>query len=280
MQQEQAIPDIFFLPTDSGRRLCILRKQRPFHACRGAILLVPAFAEEMNKARRMCALQAQYLASCGYAVLTIDLRGAGDSQGSLSDSTWLDWHADLAFACEWLHTQMSAPISLLGLRLGALLALDFACQNASTIQQLVLWQPVTNGRAYMKQFFRLQLVNNALSGAPIESKGGASKSKQVEIQSNAEVAGYDLSSRFRDSVEAIDLLHFPAQDFAISWLELRDEASFELSPARQKYADFFCNTYANAKIQKISSPEFWDTQNISTCPSLIELTARIFDDGH
>lgn len=271
MQHEQSHTNIFFLPTNSGRRLCILRRQWPLSECRGAILLVPAFAEEMNKSRRMFALQAQALASCGYAVLSIDLRGTGDSQGSLTDTTWSDWHADLAFACEWLHTQMNTPISLLGLRLGALLALDFACQNPAKIKQLVLWQPVTNGQVYMKQFFRLQLANNALSGGQIERKKNA-------IQSNLEVAGYELSSRFRDSVEAIDLLHFPAQDFAVSWLELRDQASFERAPARQKYADFLRDTYTKAKIQKLSSPEFWDTQNISTCASLIELTTRIFND--
>lgn len=279
MQQTPTTSDIFFLPTPRGRRLCVLRKQRAFNECRGAILMVPAFAEEMNKSRRMLALQAQSLASCGYAVLSIDLCGTGDSQGSLGETIWQDWHADLACACEWLCSQMPAPIHLLGLRLGALLALDFACQNASAIEQLVLWQPVTNGRAYMKQFFRLQLANNALSGAPTENHIGAIKSTKANIQSNFEVAGYELSSRFRESVEAIDLLDFPAKDLAITWLELSDRPSFELTPARHKYADFLCSAYPNAKIQKVSSVEFWETPSISTSAGLIELTARIFNDG-
>lgn len=279
MQQTPTTSDIFFLPTPRGRRLCVLRKQRPFNECRGAILMVPAFAEEMNKSRRMLALHAQSLASCGYAVLSIDLCGTGDSQGSLAETIWQDWHDDLACACEWLCSQMPAPIHLLGLRLGALLALDFACQNASTIKQLVLWQPVTNGRAYMKQFFRLQLANNALSGAPTENNIDAIKSTKANIQSDFEVAGYELSSRFRESVEAIDLLHFPAKDLAITWLELSDRPSFELTPARQKYADFLCSAYPNAKIQKVSSMEFWETPSISTSAGLIELTTRIFNDG-
>ena len=44
---------------------------------------VKAWAEEMNKARRMAALQARLLAENGYAVLQIDLHGCGDSSGDL-----------------------------------------------------------------------------------------------------------------------------------------------------------------------------------------------------
>src|SRR5690242_13967142 len=46
-----------------------------------SFVYVPPFAEEMNLARRMAALQARALAAVGIGVLLLDLFGTGDSDG-------------------------------------------------------------------------------------------------------------------------------------------------------------------------------------------------------
>ena len=76
--------EAFFLAADNGRagqRLCIHHPPRRGEPARGAVLHLHAFAEEMNKSRRMVALQARALAEAGFAVLQIDLHGCGDSGG-------------------------------------------------------------------------------------------------------------------------------------------------------------------------------------------------------
>ena len=118
----------FFLSTPRGRRLALhhpgTRPDQPL----GLVVHVHPFAEEMNKARRMAALQARALAAEGFAVLQIDLMGCGDSEGDLADTRWDDWLDDVAHATTWLRQQHpgtaseAPPLWLWGLRAGALLA--------------------------------------------------------------------------------------------------------------------------------------------------------------
>jgi len=76
----------FFLPASRGERFCIFHPAAG--ALRGAVLYLHPFAEEMNKSRRMAALQSRMLAARGIAVLQIDLFGCGDSSGDFGDASW------------------------------------------------------------------------------------------------------------------------------------------------------------------------------------------------
>jgi exosortase A-associated hydrolase 2 len=152
----------FFLDTSNGRRFCLFHSVDTKLECRGAVLYVAPFGEEMNKSRRMIALQARKLARQGFAVLVPDLYGCGDSDGELKDASWTQWKYDLGTALSWLRHQCDVPISLFGLRLGALLALDFIRDDNCDIQQLILWQPVPSGQQFLTQFFRIKLANNSM----------------------------------------------------------------------------------------------------------------------
>ena len=60
-------PEPFFLRVDGGERFCLFHP--PAGACRGALLYVHPFAEELNRSRRMAALLARALAGAGYGVM-------------------------------------------------------------------------------------------------------------------------------------------------------------------------------------------------------------------
>ncbi|MGH8593525.1 MAG: hydrolase 2, exosortase A system-associated, partial [Gammaproteobacteria bacterium] len=105
------------------------------------MLIVPPFAEEMNKSRRMFALLARDLACLGYGVMLVDLYGTGDSEGEFVEARWAMWKEDIARSAEWLQGQGAESFYLLGLRLGAPLALDVAKNFAFPLQRIVLWQP-------------------------------------------------------------------------------------------------------------------------------------------
>ena len=128
-------PDPLFLqvePGPCGRRFAL--HHRPAGPPRGLVVYVHPFAEEMNKSRRMAALQSRALAEAGFAVLQVDLMGCGDSDGELLDASWAQWVGDVVFACGWLRQQYphsgtdTVPLWLWGLRAGALLAADAARQ--------------------------------------------------------------------------------------------------------------------------------------------------------
>src|SRR5687768_8838655 len=77
---------MFLSAPHGGRRFCLLHM--PSRPARALVVYVHPFAEEMNKSRRMAALQARALAASGHAVLQIDLLGCGDSSGDFGDASW------------------------------------------------------------------------------------------------------------------------------------------------------------------------------------------------
>ena len=107
----QATAEALFLPAEQGQRFCIFHRPGGAEA-RAALIFLHPFGEEMNKSRRMAALQARALAAAGYAVLQIDLHGCGDSSGDFSEASWDSWLADVSLAHAWLRTRSSAPLWL------------------------------------------------------------------------------------------------------------------------------------------------------------------------
>ena len=155
----------FFFDARPGTRFSLYHAPNSQVAPRGAILYVHPFAEELNRTRRMAAQQSRAFAALGYAVLQIDLFGCGDSCGEFNAGRWQIWHDDLALAAEWLAERDSGPLTLWGLRLGGLLALDAAARLRPRC--VLLWQPFMSGRACINQFLRLsEQLQDPAPGAP------------------------------------------------------------------------------------------------------------------
>ena len=124
-----------------GRNLFHLLLRPTDGATRGSILFLPPFAEEMHKSRGVVASQARRFAAQGYNVLLLDLTGCGDSSGDFADASWQLWREDAIAGVDRLSSISEAPLTLWGLRMGALLACDLAVR-LSRLVQLVLWQPL------------------------------------------------------------------------------------------------------------------------------------------
>ena len=113
--------EAFYLPTEHGQRFCLLHSAATGVVPRGAILYIHPFGDEMNKSRRMAALQSRAFAERGYEVLQVDLFGCGDSSGDFRNATWEIWLADVRAAWDWLAARSTHPVWLWGLRTGCLL---------------------------------------------------------------------------------------------------------------------------------------------------------------
>src|SRR6476660_7010955 len=87
--------EAFHLSWDGRRRFCILHTPPEGSARDRTIVYAPPFGEEMNKSRRMAALQARALATAGWAVVQVDLLGCGDSDGEFADASWGRWVDDI-----------------------------------------------------------------------------------------------------------------------------------------------------------------------------------------
>ncbi|WP_306391363.1 hydrolase 2, exosortase A system-associated [Telluria beijingensis] len=196
MAPRHAPAEPFFLDTARGARFCLYHA--PSGPCRGALLYIHPFAEEMNRARRMAAVQARAFAAHGVAVLLLDLHGCGDSGGDFADASWAGWLADIEDGRAWLERRSGQRAGLWGLRLGALLALEAASTAAPA--RLLLWQPVTDGDSHLKQFLRLRVAADMLQGT---SEGSvAALRTQLAAGTTLEIAGYGLAPALADGMAA------------------------------------------------------------------------------
>ena len=264
----------FFLPCSVGERFCL------FHPASGkslgAVLYLHPFAEEMNKSRRMAALQAQALAAAGYDVLQIDLLGCGDSSGDFADASWQAWRDDVLAGYRWLRSRSPAPLILWGLRAGCLLAAEVAA-DIPEAADFIFWQPVISGKQHWQQFMRLKMAGEMAAG---QAKAvGEQLRQQLANDQSVEIAGYGISPALATGLEQADLTPPPARHGRLIWLEtsLREDAS--LSPAAQKGVTQWQMAGYTVDARIACGPAFWQTTEIGDAPALIAATLAALATG-
>lgn len=264
----------FFLPVEGGQRFCVFYPaQGP--KTRGRVLYVHPFAEEMNKSRRMAAMQARHLSQAGFAVLQLDLHGCGDSSGDFGDATWQGWIEDLLHASDWLRAQAGdAALWLWGLRAGCLLAAQAAPQIPEPCQFL-FWAPATAGKLLLQQFLRLKAAGEMMGG---NAKGVMDALRQQLAQGQpVEVAGYMLAPALAHGLEKAVLappappptLPIPGR---VEWFELSTRADAALPPAVTRAQDPWQRAGFGLQSHLVEGPSFWQTTEIEDAPFLVTAT--------
>ena len=258
--------EVFHLPFQDKARFCVLHS--PNGTSLGAFVYVHPFAEEMNKSRRMAALQARALAAAGWFVLQIDLLGCGDSDGEFGDATWSRWVDDVVEAAAWLRNRCGCVPVLWGMRLGCLLARE-AAQRIESSQDLVFWQPVRSGRQFLQQFLRLKLANQLFLGNDRERLRTEDLRVQLTRGDAVEISGYMLSPDLALGMDASELVPtgIPAR---VAWLEVL--ATPELPPAVKNRVQAWQAAGAKVDLRAIVGPAFWQTQELAESPELIGAT--------
>ena len=270
----------FFLPSGDGSLFCVhyAASGADQHSTNQAVIYIPAFAEEMNKSRRMISLQAQALAQAGIGGLVIDLYGTGDSSGDFSEARWHLWKKNIESATGWLREQGYQKISFVALRLGGLLALDFMGDQKEQFEKLVWWQPVSTGETHLMQFLRLRIASAMFSKGTEEKETTKSLRGRLSGGETIEVAGYDIHPEL-----AIELIEQRAQAYDILPLKQIDlielVANVDKKPSLPsiKLADQWLNAGLNSTANTVKGDHFWNTQEISTCPELLEWTTAKFE---
>ena len=238
------------------------------------IIHLPAFSEEMNKSRRMVALQARSLASLGYHVLVFDLFGTGDSAGEFADATWEAWLQDLAFVWDWAEQKDHATISLWGLRMGCLLGLDFLARHRKKVPYLLFWQPPANGQTLLTSFLRLRVASAMIGEGPRESTKMLMDT--LAQGGHIEVAGYSLGPDLALPISRIRLENLPPAAFdALFWLELSNLPKVDLLPASLRALDQLKAKNAVVLSRALKGTAFWSTQEITEARVIIEETENL-----
>lgn len=142
--------EAFFMESAPGPLFCRLDCPAGGLIRDAGVLICHAIGPDYFRSYRALSRLAEQLAEHGFPVMRFDYPGTGDSAGELQRLRLSDWTGAVRQAAEELQNRTGTRgLILLGLRFGATLAL-LATRQLARVDTLVLWDPVTNGRAYLE----------------------------------------------------------------------------------------------------------------------------------
>lgn len=264
--------EAFFLPRDDHSLFCLLFSPSSGQSRVGAMLHVPAFAEEMNKSRRAVANAARRLAEQGWQVLVFDLHGTGDSTGDFSNATWAGWNKDVRAAYDWLQRHSQSVPVLWGLRVGCLLINDVLPQVPA--KNVIYWQPFTAGDTALTQFLRLRTFSLAASAAG-QKDTTRTLLDALQRGESLDIAGYELPPAIALPLRAARLEGAAHAGRNVSWLEVSLVEPPALSPNSRKCIDEIRSLDAKVASQAVPGAPFWMTQEIDEAAEFVSATTTM-----
>lgn len=251
-----------FLKTATGHLAVV--EIRPEGRARGSIVFVPAFAEEMNRCRRVAAVLGRRLAASGWHWVMPDLRGTGESSGCLHTLTAQDWIDDLAAVLSALDAEDHPIAGLVGVRLGALLAAAAASRLPESAN-LVLWQPLVNGGDQVRELIAQRALSDRLRG---DADAASSAELRADLANGVdlELGGYRVSRALAESLETLDLSvldrGLPAR---CHWLEI----------ARRR-GETDADVPEGVQVQRVNAAPFWLQPEAPFPDEVVDATAAVF----
>ena len=241
-------------------------------------VIAPAFAEEMNRCRYMCTMFAQAIAKHGYGFFSVDTYGTGDSEGDFREANWDQTCNDLLTATEYVSQLGYKKISILGIRLGVLQAMQVA-ESVPDLHRLLFWQPVISGQAALTQFLRIRIA------ASLSRDETAGTTKEFEELVNrgecVEVSGYELSPGMFKGMKNAKLEAY--SDFTkarVGWFTAI--ASEERKPPRVESIaiEKWRKKGANIDYSIVVGPPYWQVHERTLAPGLITATVDYITGKH
>jgi len=240
---------------------------------RFAVLHVPAAFEEMNKSRRMVALQARAFAAAGGCVVAYDPSGTGDSAGDHGEATWARWRDDAAAAWAFIRHEFPLPCVLWGSRLGALLTASVAADARFAPSALLLWQPVASGATYANQFLRLAAAAE-IAGRAGPARDGKMLRATLAAGGSVDIAGYTVHPDLISGCGTVNLEAVALPVCPVIWRETSPGAPAEASAWAQKIAQRWNAAGVPVDLSAVSGPSFWASVEIEESPALIAATTE------
>ena len=241
-------------------------------APKGDVMLVPAFAEEMNRCRSMVTMQAQALSELGMGSLVLDMRGTGDSPGEFEQADWDGWRMDLQRGIAWLRQHGNGCGTLWGVRLGALMAAQLA-ERDEAIRQLVFWMPVVTGKTYWTQFLRIRLA------AEMGLANGVKSTEELRRRSLhgqvVEASGYQVGPLLAQRLDTLDMPDGDAlRGRQVAWFEVSPNEEATMPRANAKLADAWRTKDVEVATVALAGPQFWQVHERAEAPALIRATTE------
>ncbi len=136
-------------------------------ARQASVLLCAPVGLEYMRTHYALRLLAQQLADAGLHVLRFDYHGTGDSAGEVGIGQFGIWAEDVCIALRELADISGVETAtIVGLRMGAALAVEALAGGTEKAQALVLWDPVVSGRAFLEGQERMHAEMSEVRATP------------------------------------------------------------------------------------------------------------------
>lgn len=241
-----------------------------------AILILPPFAEEMNKTRHLISALMQQLAEVGCHSFMLDNFGTGDSEGDLDQASVDIWRNDIHEFTKLLQQQGYQHLSVVVIRFGALQLFDLLNNDALPLplQQIILWQPMFDAAKLWQQFARIKVAEAMASGNKVSQK---ELEQQLNEGHTIEIAGYPISPPFYQSLlnikSAIPAL-LPHSKF--SWFETSQLENIAV-PVQKMLQQL--QQQGEVNFVQLKAEPFWQTTELANADELINLTVQQLSGG-
>ena len=242
-------------------------------ACAGAVVILPPFADEMNKSRHLLANLMRQLAANGYDSFLLDNYGTGDSEGDLDLTTADIWRTDLQQLLQRIAQCGYQQLSFVAVRFGSLQLFDLLNHYPLPLrlQQLVLWQPWFDTAKFWQQFARIKLAQSLGSNDKLTL---ADLTQQLSAGADIEIAGYPINATFYTSLMQLQS-QFPAvlTKTPVHWFN--STTTTTVASAVQQHAAAL-SQQCQLKLVHLPCQPYWQATELVQAPELISQTAALF----
>ena len=237
---------------------------------RADVVVVHPFAEEKKFSHRVLVKLARELARRDVATLRFDLSGSGDSTGDTDTARLDQWRLDIASACVQAEARAEAPPVLVGLRLGATLALIHAA-HAQTPPAIVLWEPVIDGRKYVDDILRRRMIKEMMTTGK-KATGRDAVLARLDADGFLDLDGLSVGKGLIEDIASLNVTAI-AKAFSGRALCVQIAYNAKVSPALEELAATL--TAAGARVETLGIREqvIWDRVELVEATELIRTTA-------
>jgi hypothetical protein len=195
-------------------------------AAQAGVLLVPPLLHEQPRSRRFIAEVASELAAIGLPCLRFDFLGTGDSAGDGSELDFASMHRDLDLAAASLRESAGVShVVVLAWRASALAVQGWLAKGGAA-DVVVLWEPVVDGEAWLRELVDGDLRERAQRPPP---RAGVPRATDP---ADGQLMGFPVSEHLRGDLARtrLDASHQVGQPL---WLVVRsDPAELPVDIAR------------------------------------------------
>jgi exosortase A-associated hydrolase 2 len=241
-----------------------------------ATVILPPFAEEMNKTRHLLSATMRKLAAAGVSCFMLDHYGTGDSEGDLDSASAVIWREDLLALLNLLKAEGYQHVSFIAVRFGALQLFDLLNQPELPlpVTRLILWQPMFDSAKFWQQFARIKVAEAMATGVKLSQ---AELEQQLLAGETVEIAGYPLNQAFFQSLSELQsAVPTGLAQCQLSWFETSQLDAIAL-PVQKKLDQLQQVTSVN--FVQLKAEPYWQTTELARADELIALTLQQFSRG-